>query len=157
MPRLRFLMIDGQRDPNTLPACAEAVSALFSVSYTAKFMVKRGAAGIDYAVMPLEGLWWVDDLFPFATNDRAKWRWTMMILQPDFVEAALLEAAMTLARGKKGLAAVDRLRLAYFTEGRCAQVLHVGPFNEEGPTFARACMPYSPDAARWPAGTTRST
>ncbi|MGJ4803488.1 GyrI-like domain-containing protein [Luteimonas sp. SDU82] len=134
VPRLRFLMIDGQGDPNTSPAYAEAVEALFSVSYTAKFMLKRGR-GIDYAVMPLEGLWWADDHAVFASDDRAKWRWTMMILQPDVAEDAVLEAAMAQVRGKKPLAALERLRLEPFAEGRCAQVLHVGPFSEEGPTI----------------------
>ncbi len=136
VPRLRFLMVDGQGDPNTTPAYAEAVQALFSVSYAARFMVKLGA-GIDYAVMPLEGLWWADDPAAFASNDRARWRWTMMILQPAFVEDVVLEAAMEQVRRKKGLAAMDRIRLEHFTEGRCAQVLHVGPFSEEGPTIAR--------------------
>lgn len=136
VPALRFLMIDGQGDPNTTPAYAEAVEALFSVSYTAKFMVKR-ATGIDYAVMPLEGLWWADDHAAFAANDRARWRWTMMILQPDVVEDAVLEAAITQVRDRKRLPAVHRLRLESFVEGRCAQVLHVGPFTEEGPTIER--------------------
>lgn len=136
VPALRFLMIDGQGDPNTTPAYAEAVEALFSVSYTAKFMVKR-ATGIDYAVMPLEGLWWADDHAAFAANDRARWRWTMMILQPDVVEDAVLEAAITQVRDRKRLPAVHRLRLEWFVEGRCAQVLHVGPFTEEGPTIER--------------------
>ena len=136
VPALRFLMIDGQGDPNTTPAYAEAVEALFSVSYTAKFMVKR-AAGIDYAVMPLEGLWGADDHAAFAANDRARWRWTMMILQPDVVEDAVLEAAITQVRDRKRLPAVHRLRLESFVEGRCAQVLHVGPFTEEGPTIER--------------------
>lgn len=136
VPALRFLMIDGQGDPNTTPAYAEAVEALFSVSYTAKFIVKR-ATGIDYAVMPLEGLWWADDHAAFAANDRARWRWTMMILQPDVVEDAVLEAAITQVRDRKRLPAVHRLRLESFVEGRCAQVLHVGPFTEEGPTIER--------------------
>lgn len=136
VPALRFLMIDGQGDPNTTPAYAEAVEALFSVSYTAKFMVKR-ATGIDYAVMPLEGLWWADDHAAFAANDRARWRWTMMILQPDVVEDAVLEAAIAQVRDRKRLPAVHRLRLESFVEGRCAQVLHVGPFTGEGPTIER--------------------
>jgi hypothetical protein len=66
VPPLRFLMVNGAGDPNTTPAYAEAVEALFSVSYTAKFMVKRGPQGLDYKVMPLEGLWWANDLSAFA-------------------------------------------------------------------------------------------
>jgi hypothetical protein len=84
VPTFRFLMIDGEGDPDTSPAYAQAVEALFSVSYTVKFAVKKAAQGIDYAVMPLEGLWWSDDMSAFITNDRSKWQWTMMIMQPHF-------------------------------------------------------------------------
>ena len=137
VPSLRFLMIDGEGDPNTSPAYVQAVEALFSVSYTAKFMVKKGPTEIDYAVMPLEGLWWSDDMSAFADNDRSKWRWTMMIMQPHFVDAEIIEASMVAVRRKKALSAIDALRLENFTEGPCAQILHVGPFSEEGPTIQR--------------------
>lgn len=137
VPTLRFLMIDGAGDPNTAPAYAAAVEALFSVSYTAKFMLKKGKQAIDYAVMPLEGLWWSDELASFAANERSKWQWTMMILQPDFVEDAVVDAAIAEVRRKKALPAVDKLRLERFSEGRCAQTLHIGPFSEEGPTIQR--------------------
>ncbi|KRD31809.1 hypothetical protein ASE35_12575 [Lysobacter sp. Root916] len=137
VPSLRFLMIDGAGDPNTSPAYAAAVEALFSVSYTAKFMLKKGKQAIDYAVMPLEGLWWADDLASFAADERSQWQWTMMILQPDFVEDAVIDAAIAQVRRKKALPAVSQLRLASFEEGRCAQTLHIGPFSEEGPTIQR--------------------
>ena len=137
VPAFRFLMIDGAGDPNTSPHYARAVEALFSVSYTAKFMVKKGPSGIDYAVMPLEGLWWSDDMASFVAGDRAKWQWTMMIHQPPYADDALLHAAMADVKRKKGLAAVDLLRLETFAEGPCAQTLHVGPFTEEGPTIRR--------------------
>jgi hypothetical protein len=137
VPAFRFLMIDGAGDPNTAPLYAQAVEALFSVSYTAKFMVKRGPSGVDYAVMPLEGLWWSDDLSSFANNDRAKWQWTMMIHQPPYADDAMLADAIAAVKRKKGLAAADALRLESFTEGVCAQTLHVGPFTAEGPTIRR--------------------
>ncbi|MBB3063274.1 GyrI-like domain-containing protein [Microbulbifer rhizosphaerae] len=135
IPTFRFLMIDGKGDPNTSQEYAQAVEALFSVSYTAKFMVKKGPQNLDYSVMPLEGLWWADDMSAFVANDREDWKWTMMIMQPDFVADEVLEAAITAVRIKKQLPAIDQLRLEEFSEGRCAQVLHVGPFSEEGPTI----------------------
>jgi hypothetical protein len=137
VPTFQFLMIDGEGDPNTSQEYAQAVEALFSVSYTAKFMVKKGAQGIDYAVMPLEGLWWADDMSAFITNDKSKWKWTMMIMQPDFVTNEVIEAAIFEVKRKKGLPAVSKLRLERFSEGLCAQVLHIGPFSEEGPTIER--------------------
>lgn len=137
VPEFKYLMIDGEGDPNTVPAYAEAIEALFSVSYVAKFMVKKSAQAIDYAVMPLEGLWWADDMSAFASNDKARWKWTVMILQPDFVENDVIAHAIQAVAEKKNLPAVSKLRLESFAEGRCAQVLHIGSFSEEGPTIQR--------------------
>jgi hypothetical protein len=137
VPALKFLMVDGEGDPNTSRAYAAAVEALFTVSYTAKFMVKKGPAKVDYAVMPLEGLWWADDLSAFVANDRAKWKWTMMIVQPPVATEEIVRAAIAEVGKKKGLPALSELRFAAFAEGSCAQILHVGPFTEEGPTIER--------------------
>lgn len=135
VPSQAFLMIDGQGDPNTSPVYQEAVQALFSLSYALKFKVKKGAQAVDYGVMPLEGLWWADDPSAFAAGDRSAWLWTMMILQPPFVTAALIEETLAEVSRKKPLAALDRIRFEPFEEGRCAQVLHVGPFTAEGATI----------------------
>ena len=137
VPSLRYLMVDGVGDPNTSPAYAQAVEALFTLSYTAKFAIKRDRPAEDYVVMPLEGLWWADDLSAFERNDRQGWRWTMMIMQPPPVTSAVIEAAMATARKKKPLSTLDQVRFETFTEGRCAQILHVGPFTAEGPTIQR--------------------
>ena len=137
VPAFQFLMIDGSGDPNTSQEYAQAVEALFSVSYAAKFIVKKSANGIDYAVMPLEGLWWAEEMSAFTANDRSKWRWTMMIMQPHYADARVIQEAIGEVKRKKGLAAADALRLETFEEGPCAQILHVGPFSEEGPTIQR--------------------
>lgn len=137
VPPLRYLMIDGMGDPNTSPDYAHAVEALFSVSYVTKFAVKRGALGLDYGVMPLEGLWWADDWSAFRASDKSAWKWTMMILQPGFVPDDLVHQAIRDVANKKGLVAAAKLRLEEFREGRCAQILHIGPFSEEGPTIDR--------------------
>lgn len=137
VPPFKYLMIDGKGDPNTSAEYAEAIAALFSVSYTAKFAVKKSPQAIDYAVMPLEGLWWADDLSVFVADDKANWKWTMMILQPPFVKDCVINDAIAAVGKKKKLPAVAKLRLEEFSEGRCAQILHVGPFSEEGPTIVR--------------------
>lgn len=136
VPAMHFLMVDGEGDPNHAPAYAGAVEALFALSYALKFAVKRGSLAVDYGVMPLEGLWWADDLAAFSSGERTGWQWTMMIMQPDLVsEAMVAEASAALA--KKKLAALPRVRFERFAEGLAAQTLHVGPFSEEGPTIAR--------------------
>lgn len=137
VPKMNFLMIDGEGDPNTSEAYQTAVEALFSLSYTIKFMVKKGEPGIDYAVMPLEGLWWADDMSAFTSGDKSSWKWTMMIMQPDFVTAEMVRTAAEEVRRKKNPVALDRVRFEAFEEGPCAQILHVGPFSEEGPTIQR--------------------
>jgi hypothetical protein len=80
VPDMNFLMIDGQGDPNTSQSYAEAIEALYAVSYNLKFMIKKGPLQIDYGVMPLEGLWWADDMSTFSTDDKSNWKWTMMIM-----------------------------------------------------------------------------
>ncbi|MET0290905.1 MAG: GyrI-like domain-containing protein [Steroidobacteraceae bacterium] len=137
VPPLRYLMIDGHGDPNSSATYAEAVEALFSVSYAIKFAAKRAPEGHDYGVLPLEGLWWSDDHTAFVTGDKSRWSWTMMILQPDFVSEEIIRQSMASVAESKGLAAIERLRLETFSEGRCAQILHVGPFSDEGPTIER--------------------
>ena len=137
VPPMNFLMIDGQGDPNTSKEYSGAVEALFSLSYTLKFMLKKGASAVDYAVMPLEGLWWADDMSTFGTADKSNWKWTAMIMQPEFVTQALVRDALLELQRKKTLDALSRLRFESFVEGRCAQTLHVGPFSAEGPTIER--------------------
>lgn len=137
VPELAFVMIDGRGDPNTAPAYREAVEALYAVAYAAKFAVKRAPDGIDFGVMPLEGLWWAEDMSRFSSEDKTDWSWTAMIMQPEPVTTEIAEAARQHAAAKKSLPALERLRFERFHEGLAAQVLHIGPYAEEGPTIAR--------------------
>jgi len=135
VPAMNFLMIDGQGDPNTSPSYQAAVEALFSVAYAIKFKVKKTLA-IDYGVLPLEGLWWADDMSAFSVGDKSGWKWTMMIMQPEFVNAAMVRDTIVEVKKKKDLPALANLRFEAFAEGKAAQILHVGPFSTEGPTVA---------------------
>lgn len=137
VPAFNFLMIDGQGDPNTSELYAQAVEALFSLSYTLKFMVKKGSTGVDYSVMPLEGLWWADDMSAFTSDQKSSWKWTMMIMQPDFIDQHLVGIATQSLMKKKNLPALKDVRFESFHEGVCAQIMHVGPFSEEGPTVEK--------------------
>jgi len=135
VPPFQFLMIDGQGAPHTSREYAEAVEALFAVAYTVKFMIKKRQQHIDYAVMPLEGLWWADDMSAFVANDRTPWKWTMMIMQPSFVSEEVIKTSLAEVTRKKALPAVGKLRLETYAEGLCAQILHIGPFSTEGLTI----------------------
>ena len=137
VPPLNYFMIDGKGNPNTSQLYAEAVEALFSLSYTLKFMIKKGELAIDYGVMPLEGLWWADDMESFSADNKDDWKWTMMIMQPELITPALVDAAIAEVKRKKQLSALSKIRFETYSEGLCAQLLHIGPFSEEGPSVAK--------------------
>lgn len=137
VPPLNYLMIDGEGNPNTSESYAAAVEALFTLAYTLKFMVKKGELAIDYGVMPLEGLWWADNMESFSMDNKADWKWTMMIMQPDFITSVLVNSAIAEVAGKKQLSALPKIRFETYIEGLCAQLLHIGPFSEEGPSVAK--------------------
>jgi hypothetical protein len=137
VPEMNFLMIDGHGDPNTSPAYQEALEALYGVAYTVKFMLKEDPETDDYVVPPLEGLWWVEDMSHFSMDDKDAWSWTMMVMQPEWVTANIVEEASAETGGKKDLPALSRLRFAPYHEGLSVQILYVGRYDEEGPTIAR--------------------
>lgn len=137
VPLMNFLMVDGKGDPNNSLEYAEAVEVLFQVSYALKFMVKKGPLAIDYGVMPLEGLWWADDMSAFTAGDKSNWLWTMMIMQPDFVTREMVEKAIKEVASKKNPPAISKIRLEAYKEGNVAQIMHIGPFSEEGPTVEK--------------------
>jgi hypothetical protein len=137
VPPLTYLMVDGEGDPNTSQSFSEAIEALYSLSYTLKFTLKKSPRAIDYGVMPLEGLWWADDPAVFYLADKSAWKWTAMILQPEFIAQAEVDAAFEQVRRKKNPAGLERVRLETLAEGASAQTLYVGPFSDEGPTIQR--------------------
>jgi hypothetical protein len=134
---MNFLMIDGIGDPNTALAYKEAVEALYSLSYAIKFMIKKGEPGLDFGVMPLEGLWWVDDMSKFDQSKKEDWKWTAMIMQPEVVTQKLVAIATEEVKRKKNPKALSKIRFEAFAEGTVAQTLHIGPFSEEGPTIQK--------------------
>jgi hypothetical protein len=135
LPAMNFLMVDGQGDPNTGDQFGPAVEALYALSYALKFMIKKGQQQLDYGVMPLEGLWWADDMSKFSVDDKSSWKWTAMIMQPDPVTNELVADATEQVRKKKNPAALSLVRFERFTEGRAFQTLHIGPFENEGPAI----------------------
>ena len=136
VPPMNFVMIDGSGDPNKAPAYAEAIEALYAISYTIKFAVKKEKE-IDYGVMPLEGLWWTDDMSLFSPANKDIWKWTAMIMQPEYVTRPLFEFALPQVEKKKSLKNISQARFESFHEGPSAQILYIGPFSDEGPTIKR--------------------
>jgi hypothetical protein len=142
VPKLQFAMIDGAiekgSEPGRSPGFQEATQALYSISYTLKFMLKKRKTNpIDYPVMALEGLWWVEDGF-FDITVKDNWFYTLMILQPEVITKDVFAEGLEQVRKKKGdSAALSKLRLANFEEGLCIQVMHIGPYATEPATIER--------------------
>jgi hypothetical protein len=134
VPTLGFVKIDGEGDPNTSLAYRRAIEWLYPVSYALKFAAK--GIGRDYVVPPLEGLWWADDPADFVARRKDRWRWTMMIMAPDFIAPPFFEAAVERTKRKLG-DAPSSLRFEPLVEGRSLQTLHVGSYDDEGPALAR--------------------
>jgi len=143
VPAMQFTMIDGHGDPNTAQEYADAVEALYAVSYKVKFASKR-ALDQDYVVPPLEGLWWAEDMDAFLTRAKSEWDWTMMIMQPDWIPAQMVEEAVQQVAESKDLPALPKLRLERYDEGLAVQILHVGSYDDEAPTIARLHQEYLP-------------
>ena len=137
LPANRYLAIDGHGDPNSAPAYAEALETLYPVAYALKFASKR-ELDRDYVVPPLEGLWWAEDMDAFTTaRDKSRWDWTMLILVPEWIDDAFVDAVVATVRAKKTPPRLDDLRILSLSEGLCMQTLHVGSFDEEAPLLER--------------------
>jgi hypothetical protein len=148
VPNFKFAMVDGEIEPGaspgTSPAYQQALEALYGISYTLKFMSKRREENpIDYTVMALEGLWWVED-GQFDITRPENWRWTAMMLQPDHITAEMYQEALKQLQEKKENPTISKLRFESFHEGQSMQIMHIGPYSEEPRTiekmsaFARA-------------------
>ena len=142
IPKLQFIMVDGAIEkgqaPGTSPIFAEATQALYGLAYTLKFMLKkRKTNAIDYPVMALEGLWWVEDGF-FDITVKDNWFYTLMIMKPDAITKELFDEAREQVRKKKGDSEMlSKLRLTHFEEGLCVQTMHIGPYANEPATIDR--------------------
>lgn len=136
VPSMRFLMVDGHGDPKDTTTFAEAVEALYALSYALKYRVKTHE-GIDYEVMPMEGLWWIPNARVWDFSDKSDWDWTLMIMQPDPVSDDMAVEVREEIAARKHLPALERVHLGVFEEGLAAQILHRGSYTDERPTLER--------------------
>lgn len=142
IPSMRFIMVNGEGDPNTAPAYQQAIELLYGLSYSIKMSKMGGTAPegyFEYVVPPLEGLWKVtDEQFDgLHIIDKNKFHWIAMIRQPEFVTAEVLAAAQSELQKKKPQLKTQLARLEDWEEGLCAQVMHIGPYDSEEPTILK--------------------
>jgi len=141
VPEFNFVMIDGQIEPGETPehspAFREAMMAVYGLSFTLKFISKlRKQNPIDYSVMAVEGLWWVDS-GEFDFRSMETWNWTLLMMQPKHITEDMYQEALRQLKQKKDNPALSRLRLETFNEGLCIQIMHIGPYAEEPKTLDR--------------------
>jgi hypothetical protein len=136
VPAMKFLKIDGIGDPNTSQDYRDAVESLYALAYSIKFAVKKSQV-VDFGVMPLEGLWWADDMSAFLHDERSSWQWTMMIMQPELVSQELYQEILPQVIRKKGSPSLEKVRFESFCEGLSLQIMYYGPYAGEAPTIAR--------------------
>ena len=133
VPAMKYIKIDGKGSPNEENGdFSNAMSALYPLVYTMKFMLKDN--GKDFVVMPLEGLWYADDYEVYQTMETDKWKWTVMIAVPNFVETTHFEQAREKATDKIPADMKNKLQFAQLNEGSCFQITHIGPYSEEAET-----------------------
>lgn len=146
MPKRQYLMIDGHGDPNSSPEFQEAIKALYPVAYKLKFASKQ-QLGKDYVVMPLEGLWWADDMTKFTTaRDKSEWDFTLMIMQPDWITKDMFDAAVRKVSEKDPPINLAKVRFEVLDEAKCVQTLHIGSFDDEAAILKQMHGEFIPDS-----------
>jgi hypothetical protein len=152
VPPMQFLMVDGHGDPNTAQAYQDALEALYAVAYKLKFLSKRQLEQ-DYVVPPLEGLWWAEDMDTFTIKrDKNAWDWTMMIMQPEWITREMFEETLRQVEKAKNPPALPKLRLEAYHEGLAVQIMHLGSYDDEGPTLDRLHHEFMPQNGFEPNG-----
>ncbi len=147
VPPLDYLMIDGHGDPNCSPAYQEAIAAIYPIANTVKFL-SRTDTGRDYVVMPLEALWWSEDMAAFTiARDKSRWEWSLMIMVPDWTTQEHLAVARQAAARKGRVPGLDDVRLERYEEDLSVQTLHIGPYDDEAPVPDAMHHRFIPDHA----------
>jgi len=133
---VQYLMTDGQGDPGTSQEFIDAVEVLYPMVYGLKFDYKTRENGPGtFKAMPLEGLWYADDISVYKDGKRDLWKWTLMIALPDYVSQKNIDdIKLTLKKKKPGLN-TEMVRMESLDEGLCVQVMHTGPYSKEGPVI----------------------
>ncbi|MFI2752145.1 GyrI-like domain-containing protein [Cellulomonas sp. P22] len=135
LPSLGYVAINGRGEPGGA-AHRVAVDAIDTTLRTLK--ARARARGQDFAIAKHEGLWWNDEgeLVPPARLSPYDWNWTMLVRLPEFVDATEVAAAAETSRtDRPWLNALADIRATRLTEGRCVQMLHVGPYADRPETM----------------------
>lgn len=145
VPTMQVLMVDGMGSPNAAQEgeYAQALAALYPMAFKLKFLSKK-ELGRDYVVPPLQALWWAEDMNVFLTGDKNQWQWTVMIMQPEWITEDHVADIRKVVAASGDLPGLSKLRLETYSEGMSVQIMHIGPYSQEGPTLKRLHEDYIP-------------
>ena len=129
-----FLTIEGKGEPGGKEFTSK-VEALYSLAYGVKNLCKK--QGKDFVVPNLEGIWWVESDKPALEVPRGEWLWKLLIRMPEFVTSEIVEKAKVEVIKRRGIELVDEIKFEKLTEGKCVQVLHIGPYSTEPESLAK--------------------
>src|SRR5262245_29840123 len=136
VPALHVLALEGSGSPGSQQH-VEACALLLSLSSMITSLLEQQHAGLEYTVMPLEGLWWTEDGSDWHQASNENRFWKLLMVQPQGVSEAMLEQAQEAIQQQKSSPLLSDVRFEVFHEGRAAQLLHIGPYAEEDRTVAR--------------------
>ena len=131
VPAQKFIVISGRGDPNGEDFSAR-ISALYPLAYALRSVFK--ARDEDYAVYPLEGLW--SGAVQGGAVVKSELEYELMIRQPDAATEDEFSEALDRTRRRKPSPLLDEVRFEAITDGRCVQMLHTGPYDDEPASFA---------------------
>ncbi len=129
-----YLQISGVSAPEDA-AFIGAIEAIYAVANGVKFALKE--QGKNFVIPKMECQWWVEGNLPFEQSPRSEWHWNIMIPMPDFVSNDEVEEAIQQAIAKNGVPQISEIQFKPLNTGRCLQILHIGSYDEEGPTLAK--------------------
>lgn len=147
VPKMQFVMIDGKGAPDPISGSDKDVSefqaamaVVYGIVYSVKFWDKKHQVPAGYAkftMPPLEALWWMADGSEFDTAKPNEWRWTAMHRLPEFVDKKFFDEIVNELVDKKKSKDFKKARLETWSEGNAVQILHIGPYDQEGPNILK--------------------
>ncbi len=129
-----YLSLEGKGEPGG-EIFVSKVEALYPLAYGIKKVCKE--QGSDFGVPKLEGLWWVESSSPALEVPRTEWYWKLLIRMPEFVTEEILTAVQPEVASKKKNALIQEIVFEKITEGKCVQIMHIGPYSTEPETINR--------------------
>ncbi len=138
----QFLSIGGKGDPDG-EAFTDNVQALYATAYAIKFVFKKQDK--DFVVAKLEGLWWFDETNYAGLSitesslkvPRSEWEYRLLIRLPDYVSVADVQRGIETVLSKKSLTLARKVEFYEMSEGKCVQMMHLGPFSTEPESLER--------------------